>query len=138
MNNVVLSGRLTADPRINKTKADTSVCSFTLAVERPTKEKMADFIPCVAWEKNADLLLYLEKGSRLAIVGSIQSKNYEGEDGKRVYTTEVVVNRVEFVDTKADKEARHAEGGQYAPKEKREPKSKGVDITDDESLPFDL
>lgn len=110
MNKVILVGRLTKDPEIKVTQSDKSTCSFTLAVARPSKERTADFILCVAWEKTAELIArYLSKGSRVGIVGAIQTRNWEGADGKRVYVTEVLVNQVEFIDTKKDASERASE-----------------------------
>lgn len=125
MNNVTLVGRLTKDPEVKTTQTDKSTCTFSIAVDRPTKEKTADFINCVAWEKNAELIgKYLSKGSRIGIIGAIQSRSWEGTDGKRIYVTEVLVNRIEFIDTKKDKAAKKT--------------GEDIEMDDDIVAPFDI
>ena len=125
MNNVTLVGRLTKDPEVKTTQTNKSTCTFSIAVDRPTKEKTADFISCVAWEKNAELIgKYLTKGSRIGIIGAIQSRSWEGTDGKRIYVTEVLVNRIEFIDTKKDKAAKKT--------------GEDIEMDDDIVAPFDI
>lgn len=110
LNNVVLIGRLTKDPELRYTSGTNhAMCNFTLAVDRGlSKEKRmemeqkgqptADFINITAWGKTAELAAnYLSKGSQIAIQGRIQTSSYEGQDGKRVYRTDVVAERVEFI-----------------------------------------
>ena len=97
MNNVTLLGRLTKDPVMNYTTGGTSVCTFTLAVDRFKKDE-ADFINIVTWSKTADICgKYLAKGRLVALVGRIQTRNYEGADGKKVYVTEVVADTVKLL-----------------------------------------
>ncbi len=125
MNNVTLVGRLTKDPEVKTTTTGKDTCSFSIAVDRPSKEKTADFISCVAWEKNAELIgKYLSKGSRIGIIGAIQSRSWEGTDGKRIYVTEVLVNRIEFIDTKRDKAAKKT--------------GEDIEMDDDIVAPFDI
>jgi len=125
MNNVTLVGRLTKDPEVKTTTTGKDTCSFSIAVDRPSKEKTADFISCVAWEKNAELIgKYLTKGSRIGIIGAIQSRSWEGTDGKRIYVTEVLVNRIEFIDTKRDKAAKKT--------------GEDIEMDDDIVTPFDI
>lgn len=104
MNTVVLIGRTTRDPELRRTGNGTAVTSFTLAVNRDFKTndgQEADFIQCVAWKKTAELLYqYVHKGDRIAVNGSIRTRNYEDSHGKKVYVTEVLVNHVEFLETK--------------------------------------
>lgn len=99
MNRVTLIGRLARDAEQKGT--DKTVAKFTVAVDRPKKadgtEQSADFISCVAFAKTADMVLkYFNKGKPIALEGHIQTGSYEKE-GKKVYTTDVVVDRVEFV-----------------------------------------
>lgn len=114
MNCANLIGRLTKDVDIRKTKSGTSVAGFILAVDKGlSKQKRdeaeqagrptADFISCQAWGMTADLLAqYCGKGSKIALEGRIQTGSYQDkETGKTVYTTDVVVNRVEFLDAKS-------------------------------------
>ena len=117
MNKVILIGRLTRDPEVKTTQNQISVCSFSLAVDRRFKdangERQADFINCVAWRQQADLLgRYFQKGSRIGIVGNIQTRSYEVE-GNRRYATEVVVDEIEFVESRRDSASQG--GGEYSP-----------------------
>ena len=104
MNTVVLIGRTTRDIELRRTGNGTAVASFTLAVNRDFKTndgQEADFIQCVAWKKTAELLeQYVHKGNRIAVNGSIRTRNYEDSHGRTVYVTEVLVNHVEFLETK--------------------------------------
>jgi single-strand DNA-binding protein len=104
MNTVVLIGRTTRDIELRRTGNGTAVASFTLAVNRDFKTndgQEADFIQCVAWKKTAELLeQYVHKGDRIALNGSIRTRNYEDSHGRTVYVTEVLVNHVEFLETK--------------------------------------
>lgn len=105
MNRIMLLGRLTKDPEIRKTPADKSVCTFTLAVDRPfmgrDEKKEADFINIVAWGKTADLCsTYLGKGERALVEGRLQIRSYDGRDGQKRWITEVIAERVEFVEPK--------------------------------------
>lgn len=107
MNSVLLLGRLTADVTLRSSgsgKDALNIANFTLAVPRMGSEE-ADFIRCVAFGKTADFMeSYLEKGSRIAVTGRIQTGSYEDKDGKTVYTTEVIVERVDFADSKKNDE----------------------------------
>ena len=100
MNNVVLIGRLTKDPELSYggQNSDIAVCRFTLAVDRPTQDKAADFIRIVVFRKQAEnAKQYLAKGRQCAVEGRIQTGRYKDREGKTVYTTDVVENRVEFL-----------------------------------------
>ena len=104
MNNVSLVGRLVRDPELKNTSNGIANTRFTLAVNRKYKnakgEREADFITCVAWRQTAELASkYLSKGSQVGITGSIQTGSYE-KDGQRVFTTEVIVDNVEFLESK--------------------------------------
>lgn len=105
MNRTVLVGRLTKDPELRYTPNGVPVATFTLAVNRPFKnaagETEADFINCVVWRKPAENVAnYLKKGSLAGIDGRVQTRNYEGSDGKRVYVTEILAESVQFLDTR--------------------------------------
>lgn len=128
MNSVVLIGRLTKDPELNYTQGGTSVCKFTLAVDRPVskdKEKQADFIRIVTFGKQAENCdRYLAKGRQTAVHGRIETGSYKNKEGQTVYTTDVIADRVEFLGNK----------GESAPKQDE-------DIPDsfsatDEDMPF--
>lgn len=101
MNKSILMGRLTKDPETRYTQNDKAVCSFTIAVKRRFKKDEADFINCVAWDKTAEFISqYFQKGGMIAVTGRIQTRNYEGNDGKKVYVTEVVVEEAYFTGSK--------------------------------------
>ncbi len=104
MNKVVLIGRLVRSPEIRKTQTGASVCDFTLAVSRKIKQEgqpEADFIGCIAWNKTSDLIYqYLNKGSLIGVDGRIQTSNYENKKGEKVYKTHVLVESVEFLESK--------------------------------------
>lgn len=100
MNQVNLSGRLTKDPEIRYTQSQKAVCRFNLAVDRMAKGE-ADFPTVVAFGKQAENMeLYVARGCRVLVEGRLQTGNYKDKDGKTVYTTEVIANRVEFIDFK--------------------------------------
>lgn len=109
MNNVTLVGNITKDAELKFTSNGSAVASFTLAVSRAFKnangEKETDFINCVVWRKQAEVLAeYTGKGSKLAVRGRMQVRNYENKEGTRVYVTEVVVEEFTFLDSKKDKQ----------------------------------
>lgn len=105
MNRVVLVGRLTKDPELRYTPNGVPVATFTLAVNRNFSnqqgERETDFINCVVWRKPAENVAnFLKKGSLAGVDGRIQTRNYEGSDGKRVYVTEVLAESVQFLEPK--------------------------------------
>src|SRR5690625_193562 len=105
LNRVVLVGRLTRDPELKYTATGIAVANFTTACNRPFRNKQGeqevDFINCVEWRKPADNLAnYKKKGSEIGIEGRLQSRSYEGQDGKRVYVTEVVADNVQFLESR--------------------------------------
>ena len=103
INQVVLVGRLTKPVDLRATSSGKFVGSFTLAVNG-FKDGDTDFINCIVWEKKAELIAnYTEKGSKLGVSGQLKTRSYEGQDGKRVYVTEVLVDQFEFMDKAKDK-----------------------------------
>lgn len=108
MNNVFLSGRLTADPEVRYTQSQKAVATYTLAVDRRAARNAdghteADFIRCIAWEKRAEFAeRYMRKGRKYVVTGRIQTGSHKDKDGKTVYTTDVVVESQEFADSKPD------------------------------------
>ena len=104
MNSVVLIGRLAKDVELAKTKSGTSVARTCLAVPRDFKQEgqpEADFINLMAWSKTAELLAnYVNKGDQVAIAGRIQVRSYEDKEGKKQYFTEVIVNNIQFLESK--------------------------------------
>lgn len=110
MNKIVLMGRLTKDPDTRYTQTNnTQVTSFTLAVNRRFKSQGqpdADFINIVAWGKTAEFVSkYFNKGQQVGVIGRIQTRNYEKEDGTKVYVTEVIAEEVYFADSKKEENA---------------------------------
>ena len=106
MNVVTLVGRLTKDPETRYTQGGTAVTRYTVAVDRIIKrdgEPTADFIPCVAFGKAAEFAgKYFKQGMRVAVSGRIQTGSYTNKDGNRVYTTDVIVDRHEFAQSKSE------------------------------------
>ncbi len=102
MNKAILLGRITKDLELKHTASGLAVLKFTVAVNR-FKKGEADFINCLAWDKTAELInTYFKKGSLIAIEGRIQTGSYDNKEGKKVYTTEVVVERMHFTGEKKD------------------------------------
>lgn len=113
MNKVVLIGRLTRDPDLRYPSTNVPVANFTIAVNRPFEnqngEREADFINVIVWRKQAEnVKKYIGKGSLVGVEGRIQTRSYDGTDGKRVYVTEVVADRVEFLESKSQSQSRGA------------------------------
>lgn len=143
MNRVVLVGRLTKDPDLRYTPNGVPVASFTLAVNRTFTnqqgEREADFINCVVWRKPAvNAANFLKKGSLSGIDGRIQTRSYEGQDGKRVYVTEVQAESVQFLEPKNSNIQRNEEPlqQQYTRIDENPfDETKQIDISDDD-LPF--
>ncbi|MEK4231216.1 single-stranded DNA-binding protein [Solibacillus sp. FSL H8-0538] len=105
INRVVLVGRLTKDPELRYTPSGVPMARFTIAVNRTFSnqqgEREADFIGCIAWRKQAENLAnFMKKGSLIGVEGRIQTGSYEGQDGKRVYTTDVIADAVQFLESR--------------------------------------
>lgn len=110
MNKCELVGRLTKDPEIKQTSNQASFCNFTIAVDRKFKDangqRQADFINCVAWQKTAEFIKkYFQKGSRIGICGSIQTRSYEDQNGQKHFVTEILAEEVEFVESQQKTES---------------------------------
>lgn len=143
MNKVILVGNLTRDPELITTTNGVSLCRFSLAVQRrfagADGEREADFINIVVWRAQADnCYKYLKKGSKCGVVGSLQTRSYDAQDGTKRYSTDVVADEVEFLSTKGTSNSEEisepAEAGS---------KSSGKNDTvnkfepiDDDNLPF--
>ena len=110
MNIVILTGRITKDAEIRYTQSNEpmAIARFTLAVDRRYKkdgEQSADFISCVAFGKRAEFMeKYGKKGTKFNVEGSIQTGSYNNKDGQKVYTTDVIVNNIEFGESKGTKQ----------------------------------
>lgn len=147
MNKVILMGRLTRDPEIRYSQGERSmaVARFTLAVDRRRRsndnnsEQTADFITCVAFDRQAEFAeKYLHQGIKMLVTGRIQTGSYTNKDGQKVYTTEVMVDDLEFAESKASAE----NSGYTAPSRPTPSAAAGdgfmniPDGVEDEGLPF--
>ncbi|GGL57749.1 single-stranded DNA-binding protein [Sporolactobacillus putidus] len=115
INRVILVGRLTKNPELRYTPNGVAVASFTIAVNRPFSnqqgEREADFIPVIVWRRQAENAAnFLTKGSLAGVDGRIQTRNYENNEGRRVYVTEVIADSVQFLEPKS---ARHTDENSY-------------------------
>ena len=105
MNNVVLTGRLTANPELKVTQSGTKVCVFSLSVNKDKEH--TDFPQIVCFEKTAEnLCTYQKKGSMIGVNGRLQTRSYDRQDGTKAYVTEVIANSVEYLSSKSDNEAK--------------------------------
>ena len=114
MNKVCLTGRITKNIELKYNQNNVAITSFTLAVTRKFKnqngEYESDFINCIAYKSTAELLnKYVKKGDLLGIEGRIQTRNYEDKDGKRVYVTEVIVDSIDFLQSRKDESKQETE-----------------------------
>ncbi|ASA24979.1 single-stranded DNA-binding protein [Paenibacillus donghaensis] len=122
LNRIILIGRLTRDPELRYTPAGVAVTQFTLAVDRnftgQNGEREADFIPVVTWRQLAETCAnYLRKGRLTAVEGRIQVRNYENNEGKRVYVTEVIADNVRFLESTQNREGGTPSSGASVPEE---------------------
>lgn len=145
MNKVILIGNLARDPELRTTQGGIAMCRFTVACNRRTPNaqgvREADFIPVVAWRERAEFVSrYFTKGRKIAVEGQIQVRSYDGPDGQKRYSTEVVADNVEFVDSRQGQEGGAPSGG-YAPAPSAPrianpaPAEDFIEVDDDE-LPF--
>ncbi|MBK8155091.1 single-stranded DNA-binding protein [Streptococcus infantarius] len=116
INNVVLVGRMTRDAELRYTPSNQAVATFTLAVNRNFKnqngEREADFINCVIWRQQAENLAnWAKKGTLVGVTGRIQTRNYENQQGQRVYVTEIVADNFQILESRATREGQS--GGSY-------------------------
>lgn len=141
MNKVILMGRLTRDPEVRYTQGTEpmAVARYTLAVDRRGRRddngQNADFISCVAFARNAEFAeKYFRKGTKIAITGRIQTGSYNDREGRKVYTTDVVIEDQEFAESKNSQNG----GNQQAPPEHSDAGDGFMNIPDgiDEELPF--
>ena len=116
INNVVLVGRMTRDAELRYTPSNVAVATFSLAVNRNFKgangERETDFINCVIWRQQAENLAnWAKKGALVGITGRIQTRNYENQQGQRVYVTEVIADNFQILESRATREGQS--GGSY-------------------------
>ena len=127
MNKIIITGNLTKDPETSTTNSGVEVARFTLAVRRNFKnqngEYEADFINCIAWRKTAELVgKFVSKGDKLGVVGRLQTRSYEAQDGSKRYVTEVIAEEIELFANKEKNDNGKEEKREYKP--------------DDDFLPF--
>ena len=135
MNKVILMGRLTKDPELKYTASNVPKCSFTLAVDRrfskPGEEKQCDFFNVVSWQKQAEFCgKYFAKGLKIVIVGRLENRSWDDNEGKKHYITEVIAEEAEFAESKkavSDRPLSQSNDGGFNPT---------ADVDADDELPF--
>ncbi|SEI77135.1 single-stranded DNA-binding protein [Paenibacillus polymyxa] len=140
LNRVILIGRLTKDPELRYTPSGVANCTYTLAVDRPFTnqggEREADFLQIVTWRQLAETCAnYLKKGRLTAVEGRVQVRNYENNEGKRVYVTEIVADNVRFLESSKNDSAGRQQAGTKNNNDPFSDDGKPIDIAD-EDLPF--
>ena len=135
LNVAAITGRLTADPELKKTNTGTSVCSFTVAVDRnfvkQGEERQADFLEVVAWKSAAEFVSrYFNKGSIIAVQGTIQTRNWEDKNGNKRKSTEIIADQISFCGRKTEEKPAKPNIEYEVPPEMYEVPD------DDETLPF--
>lgn len=152
INRVVLVGRLTKDPELRYTSGNIAYTRFTVAINRPYSspngEREADFIQCIAWRRQAEIVArFVNKGSLVGVEGRIQTGSYDDKDGIRKYTTDIVCDSVQFLEPKGDQtdtsefdpvEPRSFQSRDYdsdSPRQERKQDTPNIDVSEDD-LPF--
>ena len=128
MNKAFLMGRLTRDPELRYTQAGVAVCTFTLAVDRRMAKDKTDFLEIVAWRNTAEFCSkYLTKGSRVVVIGPIQTRTWENDNGQKRKKTEIIAEEVHFADSKRKANNDTDYGLAY---------EEFTEVVDDNELPF--
>ncbi|MBS7578382.1 MULTISPECIES: single-stranded DNA-binding protein [unclassified Enterococcus] len=145
INNVVLVGRLTKDPELKYTGSGIATASFTLAVNRQFKnqagEREADFIRCIIWRQAAENFAnWAKKGALIGVTGRIQTGSYENNQGQRVYTTDVVVDNFQMLESRSQSESQQAQQNNSYQQSQAQSQNNNfgtapIEISDDD-LPF--
>lgn len=147
INKAILMGRLTRDPEIRYSASGVAVARFTLAVDRrfvkQGEQRQADFINIVAFRQTAEFVgKYFVKGQLVAVVGSIQTRSWDGEDGQKRYATEVIAEEAHFAESKRDRQNDNSFNNDYnpnfAPADNQQPSNNDdfIPVDDDDGLPF--
>lgn len=150
MNQVILTGRIAADVEVKTTMSGVSVCSFSLAVRRRfpdgNGEYLTDFFQCVAWRQTAEYLRkYAYKGQKIAVVGNLQNRSYDAQDGTKRHLTEVILDSVELLELPKDANgggAQNAQAGTGGGNAQNQQANAGGGVqtgftpVDDDELPF--
>ena len=133
-NHIILGGRLTAKPELKTTPNGTTVCNFTVAVNRRGKEQTTDFINCVSFKGTAEFISkFFDKGSSICVVGSLQVRSYTDKDGNKRTATDVLVDSAHFVDGKNDNASGQTEA---QPAFSAATEANFVALGEDEDIPF--
>lgn len=149
-NKVILGGRLALDPTMRDTNTGKCYCTVSIAVNRKGKDQPTDFFQVIAWERVAEFISkYFHKGSSIMITGSIRNRKYTDKDGKERFTTDIVAESADFVDSRADNasdEPKTYSSPADVPKAQPDPTTQAPTQTqiapnfeplgDDEELPF--
>lgn len=141
MNRVILVGNLTKDPELTTTSSGVSVCQFRIAVQRrfsnQNGERETDFFTVVVWRGQAEnCAKYLRKGSKAGVVGSLQTRSYDAQDGTKRYVTEVVADEVEFLTSKSSGEGDFGDSYDAAPRPAKKKTVAELTPVEDDDLPF--
>ena len=143
MNNIQLTGRLTADPELKTTQSGVSVCAYNLAVKRPKVKDTTDFLTCVSWRQGAEYLAkYGRKGDMVAVSGALTTRSWEDKNGNKRLSYEIVADTVELIGgTKNEQNTENPvdinQLQPYTPKESTtQATQQGFTIIEDEVLPF--
>lgn len=147
INKAIIGGRLTSEPELKQTPGGVMVLSFSVAVNRKHQPKgeagqqaqtISDFVDCVAWRNNAEFIArYFHKGSAICIVGNIQTRTWTDPQNAKRYATEVIVDEVYFVDSKADGVPQHTGATSASDAIGTEMNVPNFEvIEDDEEIPF--
>ncbi|MGM8366681.1 single-stranded DNA-binding protein [Virgibacillus sp. W0181] len=147
LNRVVIVGRLTKDPDLRYTPNGVAVANFTVAANRPFKnqqgENEADFINCVVWRRQAENLAnYMSKGNLIGVDGRIQTRRFEGNDGKTVFVTEVVAEGIQFLEPKRSSQNQNRDQGgpgfQQQAQHQSQPRTNDADPFSNAGEPIDI
>ena len=138
MNRVMLIGRLTAKPELRYTGSNIPYARFSIAVNRPFNSqdgnREADFINVIVWRKQAETICnYFDKGNQIAVEGRLQTGSYDDKDGKKVYTTDVVLDTFHFIESKAN---RSQSASNVTPYDYQDMQTNNVSIEDDPFADF--
>lgn len=137
LNRVILMGRMTAQPELKTTPSGVAVTSFSIAVDRPGKEKVTDFINIVAWRSSAEFVCrYFGKGDPITVEGRIQVRNYTTQDGQKRNAVEVVADQVGFVLSSAQKKESGQSVGQQEKQNIEASADEFIDMMGEEDMPF--
>ena len=132
LNKVILAGRLTAVPELKSTPSGTYVTQCTVAINRmPSSDGkvIADFISVVAWRQTAEFIAkYFTKGSSICVIGSIQTRSWNDQQGNKRYATEVVADEIKFVDSKSEASSKASDTSETVPEFET--------LSEDDELPF--